>query len=361
MIKDKNYIRQKNRDYYNGLIKLLSKLIVINSMIYMILSDRVLGIMSDSDIDFIVSASGFIKENIFFPYEIDTFACINFILIAFVLILALFGAKKLPIILSLVMLFILKYDSDMYVLLNGLGVKLKIARDSAFNNEVMTNIFVNSEYSKENIQYAVAILIPLYTFIKINLCDAIIIGINKNKKKRLKNTGKTSTPYIKKSAGYVSTPSSFVGSDYDATLSNSIGGNYGSVEDDIKNSYYSDDDDYYYNQFSQEKDVIKVYSDYDKERVCQIKNVDPGATVIDENGREYTAWEYANNYESEKRMEEERQRFLEDQYFYDSNNNNSYHVDDGYGDLYNNNYGNDYYSQDNYGGINVYDDNDSYF
>ena len=182
----------------------------------------------------------------------------------------------------------------------------------------MLYTFFRNDYAIENLNYAVTLLIALYTFIKIVFLDKIKF-IN-NKASRRKNIN------------------------YNTHYSGSTNSSSNRNSDD----YYYDYDyyNYKYNFFKNKK--FKINNDFDKKEIYEKRFTNGNDRVIDENGIEKYVWEYANDYEREQRAEEDR-KFLEEQNLY----NNYYNNDDSY------NY--DPYSDDNSYGGNSWSDNDSYY
>lgn len=304
--------------YYSKLIKNLCWCITLNCLLYFIFSTR----FSNLNIGEISNIMTNIREIIGFNYSVKLFSFVNFLLILFTAIKILFSVKKMPIVLMGMLLFISSLDYNVASLLFGdKGFYVSNFLDSFYSSEFILNNFINNKYALENINYAMNFALILYSFVRTVLSD--IKNINYN-------------------------PSySNVRSFYNTRADN----------------YY----DNYNNDFYKEK-KFKIRNNFDKEEVYNKRYTNSNDKVIDENGIEKYVWEYANDYENEKRLEEDR-RLQEEQNFYhyyynnnDSHNYDPYSNDNSYGSSsWDNN--DSYYNSDDsyYNNDNYYDNNDGWF
>ena len=308
----------KNKNYQSKLTKKLCYYLGLNSFLYLIFSTRFLNLNIDGITNIILS----IKEVIGFNYSAKLFSIINFVLISFTSIKILFLARKIPIVLILTSLFILSIDNNIAELLFGdKGFYIGSYFSEFYSSDFIVNNFISNKYSLENLNYSIVVLLNLYSFIRIFFLDI--------------------TEYAKpKYNSYYSGSSS-----------------YNRFDDNQCNQY--NPYNHYNNPYRTKK--FKIFSDFDKEQVYEKRFTNANDKVIDENGMERYVWEYANEYENEKRLEEDR-KFQEEQnwyndYYYnnDSYNYNPYSNDNSYGgnDWASNSYNNDSY----YGGSGYNNDN----
>lgn len=326
--------KTKRRKYQNKVIRNLSILLIINSLVYLVYSPRLIGL----NIDVVTQIVTEIRNIISFNYNLGIFALINFLLIALASVKILLIGRRLPIMLIFILLFTIKFDDILALRLGESAVFVRNTLDMRTSTLSVAEDIVALTYNVEYFNYLITIFMPIYSLIKRMTFDALfikidkIVGIHKEKKKS-NVTAKNSTR--KNNINY------------------SNGGRY-----KVNSSPRTDYSNYYDN-----KETLTIMSDYDKQKAYEMSIVDPFGKVIDESGIERSAWEYASIYEEEKRKEEFN--FQQEQFLYNSNSNNDYPIYDPYDnndtynssydnyDTYSNSYDNDYYG-DSY-------DNDSYF
>lgn len=327
--------KTKRRKYQNKVIRNLSILLIINSLVYLVYSPRLIGL----NIDVVTQIVTEIRNIISFNYNLGIFALINFLLIALASVKILLIGRRLPIMLIFILLFTIKFDDILALRLGESAVFVRNTLDMRTSTLSVAEDIVALTYNVEYFNYLITIFMPIYLLIKRMTFDALfikidkIVGIHKEKKKS-NVTAKNSTR--KNNINY------------------SNGGRY-----KVNSSPRTDYSNYYDN-----KETLTIMSDYDKQKAYEMSIVDPFGKVIDESGIERSAWEYASIYEEEKRKEEFN--FQQEQFLYNSNSNNDYPIYDPYD---NNDYtGNNYYDNDTYNSsYDNYDtysnsyDNDSYF
>lgn len=289
----------KSMHYYSKLIKNLCWCITLNCLLYFIFSSR----FSSLNIGEISGVFENIKEVVGFNYSVELFSLINFLLISFTVVKILFSVKKMPIVLIGLLLFTLSLNYNVASLL--LGDKMFYVSnfiEKFYSNEFIIKNFIENKYALENINYSMNFVLILYSFVRTVLSDIKNINYNPS----------------------YSNGRSF----YNTRVDN----------------YYDD----YNNDFYEEK-KFNIRNNFDKEEVYNKRYTNGNDRVIDENGIEKYVWEYANDYENEKRLEEDR-RLQEEQNFYHNyyyNNNDSYNYNP--------------YSNDNSYGSSSWDNNDSYY
>lgn len=327
----KSNLGNKGRKYQNKVIRNLSILLMINSLVYLIFSPRLI----DLNIDIITEITTEIRNIVGFNYNVNTYTLINFLLIALAVVKILFIGRKLPVMLILVLLFIIKFDDALVLKLGESAIFVRSMLDTYTSNLGIIEDLVKFKYNIEYLNYLVTICMPIYLLLKkvaYNVFDGIK-KITDNTKKKSNSTSKNTTRQN------------------NIAFSNSRG--YEVDDDCYDNSYYHNN----YNRFGNraypynnpynpynKKEKFRIINDYDKERVYEMSMTDPYRKVIDESGIEMYAWEYSNIYEEEKRQEEFN--FQQEQFSY-SSNNNSYPI-------YNS------CNNDDLNDSNYYDNNDSY-
>lgn len=317
--------KTKRRKYQNKVIRNLSILLIINSLVYLVYSPRLIGL----NIDVVTQIVTEIRNIISFNYNLGIFALINFLLIALASVKILLIGRRLPIMLIFILLFTIKFDDILALRLGESAVFVRNTLDMRTSTLSVAEDIVALTYNVEYFNYLITIFMPIYSLIKRMTFDALfikidkIVGIHKEKKKS-NVTAKNSTR--KNNINY------------------SNGGRY-----KVNSSPRTDYSNYYDN-----KETLTIMSDYDKQKAYEMSIVDPFGKVIDESGIERSAWEYASIYEEEKRKEEFN--FQQEQFLYNSNSNNDYPIYDPYD---NNDYtGNNYYDNDTYNSS--YDNYDTY-
>lgn len=347
--------KNKGKKYEDKVIRNLSTLLIINSLVYLIYSPRLI----DLNIDIVTEIVTEIRDIVSFNYNVNIFALINFFLIALAAVKILFIGRRLPIMLILVLMFIIKFDDVLVLKLGENAVFVRNILDTYCSKLDVFSDLVGFKYNVEYSNYLISICMPVYFFLKKITYNALfnrskkIIGSTKKKNNAtFKNTTKQNNITSSKHGGYKvnNTPSTY-SSNY-----------YGDLYND---NNYSDLDDRTYtrNNLSGNKEAFAIMSDYDKERAYEMSMIDPFGKVVDESGIEMYAWEYGNIYEEEKRQEEFN--FQQEQFSYTSNNDYDYRIYNPYdnNDTYSSSYdNNDTYNSgyDDYYG-NSYDNNDSWF
>lgn len=342
-------LNNKGRKYQNKVIRNLSILLMINSLVYLIYSPRLI----DLNIDVVTEIVTDIRDVISFNYDINTFALINFFLIALAAVKVLFIGRRLPIMLILVLMFIIKFDDVLVIRLGEIAVYIRSMLDTYTSNLGVIEDLSEFKLSVEYLNYLITIFMPIYLLLKRMTYDALfikiekIIGSAKEKKKRnvtVKNTGRQNNSTFSNGRGYkVNSAPSDGNSNYYGNLYNC--NNY----NDLDNETYT------HNSLFNNKEKFTIMSDYDKERAYEMSMVKPFEKVVDESGIEMYAWEYGNIYEEEKRQEEFN--FQQEQFLYSSNSDYDYPIYNPYDN--NDTYSSSSYNDDYYG--NSYDNNDSWF
>ena len=334
----KSNLGNKGRKYQNKVIRNLSILLMINSLVYLIFSPRLI----DLNIDIITEITTEIRNIVGFNYNVNTYTLINFLLIALAVVKILFVGRKLPVMLILVLLFIIKFDDALVLKLGESAIFVRSMLDTYTSNLGIIEDLVKFKYNIEYLNYLVTICMPIYLLLKkvaYNVFDGIK-KITDNTKKKSNSTSKNTTRQN------------------NMTFSNSgrcKTDNTHSNDDDDNDNYYGnpyysnnynhlDRRGYNYNNPYGKKGKFRITSDYDKERAYEMSMTDPYRKVVNESGIEMYAWEYGNIYEEEKRQEEFN--FQQEQFSY-SSNNNSYPI-------YNS------CNNDDLNDSNYYDNNDSY-
>ena len=264
--------KTKRRKYQNKVIRNLSILLIINSLVYLVYSPRLIGL----NIDVVTQIVTEIRNIISFNYNLGIFALINFLLIALASVKILLIGRRLPIMLIFILLFTIKFDDILALRLGESAVFVRNTLDMRTSTLSVAEDIVALTYNVEYFNYLITIFMPIYSLIKRMTFDALfikidkIVGIHKEKKKS-NVTAKNSTR--KNNINY------------------SNGGRY-----KVNSSPRTDYSNYYDN-----KETLTIMSDYDKQKAYEMSIVDPFGKVIDESGIERSAWEYASIYEEEKR------------------------------------------------------------
>ena len=334
--------KTKRRKYQNKVIRNLSILLIINSLVYLVYSPRLIGL----NIDVVTQIVTEIRNIISFNYNLGIFALINFLLISLASVKILLIGRRLPIMLIFILLFTIKFDDILALRLGESAVFVRNTLDMRTSTLSVAEDIVALTYNVEYFNYLITIFMPIYLLIKRMTFDALfikidkIVGIHKEKKKSnvtAKNSTRKNNINYSNGGGYKvnSSPRTDYSNYYD---------NY----DDLDNETYTR------NNLYDNKETLTIMSDYDKQKAYEMSIVDPFGKVIDESGIERSAWEYASIYEEEKRKEEFN--FQQEQFLYNSNSNNDYPIYDPYD---NNDYtGNNYYDNDTYNSS--YDNYDTY-
>lgn len=343
--------RAKNRKKQNEITKRLCIWLILNSLLYLVCSPKFVEMNLGEITNYVIE----FKEKLNFGYEPQLYAFITFGLISLAAIRILFKAKRIPIVLIGVLLFILRFDDEIVFALGREAIYLSVKMQEYPLSQWMIDCFINSENSIENLNYTISVFIPIYFFLKKNIYDSIAAGIDnvfskpKSSKKNKKKVSKSSTSNYKPK---YSDTTSYVGSS------------------GVNNNYDEEDDGYYYNnkkinswyESPVEKEKFIIMSEYDKKVAYDMRYTNPNDKIIDESGIERYVWEYANAYENEQIEEEERKRREEYEY-YNNNNYSNYspYEDNEYYSVNNDYYGNndDYYNNNDYYGNN--DDNNGWF
>lgn len=286
-------IRRKKTYYHNKLNRNLCCYLILNCLFYFIFSQRASN-LNISQINYII---GSIRDIFSFNYEFRLFSIINFLLISFTAIKILFLAKRIPIFLILILSFILTYDSFSIISLPIDNIFSIVFFDWFSSSTLLSNILFRSDYALENIHYSSTLVFIIYSLIKKVLLGNIEYFIIK-----YNNFNKT----------YTGNNNNFNNSNYSSNSNN----NHVDTCD-----YY---DAYeYYNKggFFKEK-IFRITNSFDKKEIYDKRHTNAYDKVIDESGIEKYVWQYANDYEHEKRLEEDR-RLQEEQNFYNNHYNNS--------------------------------------
>lgn len=332
--------KNKGRKYQNKVTRNLSILLIINSLVYLLYNPRSV----DLNIDVITEISTYTRNITGFNYNINIFALVNFFLIALAAVKILFIGKRLPIILTLILLFIFKFDDNLVLTLGKRAILARYMLDVYISNLDAINNLNQLKFNREYLNYAIAVAMPIYLLIKRMTYDALfikieqIIGRSKKKKESnttFNNTARSNNRYYSNGTGYQT--------DNEPRHESGLYDNYSDL----------DDDTYTYSNSFNNNEKLKIWSDSDKERAYNMSMVEPFKKVVDESGIEMYAWEYGNIYEEEKRKEDFD--FQQEQFLYNSNSDNDYPIYNPYRDdnSYNDNFNNDYYNSS-------YDNDDTY-
>lgn len=339
----KNSLGNRGRKYENKVIRNLSILLMINSLIYLIYNPR----LTELNIDVITEFVTVVKDIVSFDYNANTFALINFLLIALAVVKILFIGRRLPVVLILVLLFIIKLDDALVLKLGESAIFIRSILDTYTSNLSVIEDLVKFKFSIEHLNYFITICMPIYLLLKkitYNTFVAIkrtIYDTKKRSNSTFKNATRQNNITFSNNGGH-------------KVNNTSIDDNDDDYYDNPYNPYnpynpnnhnYLGNGTYTHNGLFGNKRKFRIMSDYDKERAYEMSMSEPFRKVVDESGVEMYAWEYGNVYEKEKRQEEFD--FQQEQFLYSSNSNDSYPVY--------NPYDNDDSKDSNY-----YDNNDIY-
>ncbi len=339
----KSNLGNKGRKYENKVIRNLSILLMINSLIYLIYNPR----LTELNIDVITEFVTVVKDIVSFDYNANTFALINFLLIALAVVKILFIGRRLPVVLILVLLFIIKLDDALVLKLGESAIFIRSILDTYTSNLSVIEDLVKFKFSIEHLNYLITICMPIYLLLKkitYNTFVAIkrtIYDTKKRSNSTFKNATRQNNITFSNNGGH-------------KVNNTSIDDNDDDYYDNPYNPYnpynpnnhnYLGNGTYTHNGLFGNKRKFRIMSDYDKERAYEMSMSEPFRKVVDESGVEMYAWEYGNVYEKEKRQEEFD--FQQEQFLYSSNSNDSYPIY--------NPYDNDDSKDSNY-----YDNNDTY-
>lgn len=199
MGKESRNKRKNRRKYQNKVTKKLCIALIINAIVYLIFSQKLLNL----DIEVVTNIITSIKDIINFDYSTDLYSLINFGLIAFSAMKILLIGRRIPFVLIFALFIMIKLDSSLVKIFGDYGSSIQMLLDKYQFTDMITKYFKEYEYGVENFNYAITMFMPVYLFFKRAFFDTFVICIEKAIRNLTKSGKKQKTATTSQNKGKI--------------------------------------------------------------------------------------------------------------------------------------------------------------